>query len=58
MTTAELNAIPCACVHSDAVTCARWRDGLDLDDPHYQRRQCECMCHTEHRQDQEDEDDL
>lgn len=52
MTEEELAKIPCACVNSDAEVCARWRDGLDTDDPHFQPRRCECACHDR------DEDDL
>lgn len=45
LTAEELSAIPCACVHSHAETCARWRDGAYLDDLEYIRRECECSCH-------------
>lgn len=44
---------PCACVHSDARTCARWRDGAEPDDPHYYPRECECSCHSIDRDDEE-----
>lgn len=43
----------CACVHSDARTCARWRDGYDTDDPHYHPRYCVCDCHSK---DMDDDD--
>lgn len=43
---------PCACVSPDAIECARKRDGFDLDDKRWQRRQCTCECHEE-----DDEDD-
>jgi len=51
------DGIPCACVHSDARTCARWRDGEELDDPHYHPRDCECACHSIIREDERDEED-
>jgi hypothetical protein len=41
----------CACVHSDSVECARRRDGLDPDDEHYERRECECCCHESDEED-------
>jgi len=46
----------CACVHWDADECARIRDGSHAkDDEHYYRRKCECICHYEQREDDEDE---
>jgi hypothetical protein len=39
-------SIPCACVSHDATDCARIRDGLSTDDPRYERRKCECVCHS------------
>ena len=51
-----INPEYCACVHSDAETCARWRDGYEPDDPHYRPRKCECECHK--GSDFEDEEDF
>jgi hypothetical protein len=45
----------CACVHSDAVECARRRDGYPRGP--LNRRYCECVCHTEAREDERDEAD-
>lgn len=52
------DGISCACVHSDASTCARWRDGVAADEYDYQPRRCECQCHTIIRQEEQDEEDL
>lgn len=38
---------PCACVSHDSIECARKRDNLDTDDTRYERRKCECECHSE-----------
>lgn len=41
----------CTCVHIDAETCARIRDGIE--DPVYKRK-CECVCHQQ-TEDEQDE---
>lgn len=43
----------CACVHIDAKTCARWRDGFDIDDPSYEPRDCGCCCHENNKEEDE-----
>jgi len=47
----------CACVHTDAYECARIRDrrseGFDKDSE-YHRRACECSCHYDIYEDDED----
>lgn len=45
--------VPCACVHSDATTCARIRDGFACDDFHWDHRECECSCHESNEDDEE-----
>lgn len=47
--------IQCACVSHDAAECAFKLDGLDRDDPHYELRRCDCVCHNEDRE--EDDSD-
>jgi len=47
--------VSCACVHHDDFECARIRDGRNCDDPYYVRRRCECVCHSEQRENDEDE---
>lgn len=47
--------VPCACVHPRADECARIRDGGHAkDDPDYHRRACECACHKEEYEDDDD----
>lgn len=43
----------CVCVHSDAIECARRRDGLETDDTI--GRECECSCHEEGEDDWDDD---
>jgi hypothetical protein len=51
----KLAVLPgCACVHHYSVDCARIRDGFDTDDPRYDRRGCECVCHA--RADDDDDE--
>lgn len=43
-----LKGLPkCACVHSDAATCARMRDGYSDGDDDWEWRKCECDCHDD-----------
>lgn len=44
----------CACVHPHATDCAMIRDGFNLDDEHYYRRKCECVCHKEFEKEDEE----
>jgi hypothetical protein len=41
----DWDRIPCACVNSNAQTCARWRDGVDPENYQGTDRRCECSCH-------------
>ena len=49
-------AIPrCACVHHDPYECARIRDGYHAhDDDDYKKRSCECECHNDYYDDDDE----